>query len=978
MPAPTLTPGNEKQEEQNNPGQRHADQTFNELARSEQDAVNMDAFEDSYKNDTADDTQENANIKRVKNGEAGSTPTPTWVNNTSEAPKEQRINFWSRVKKASPVLGIGGIVTAFGVIVTVLTTPSLLIVQMKEAMVGKFDTQLTSMTTRSNKLLLTHISDATKGICTNAVSLGCKFSTLNDTEVKNLKEAGFTFKDESRNSLTKRTTITGYVYKGQEISAKNFNSVMTSNSDVRTAFKTAYNPKYAGFVGKAWAAVAAKFKINKQAPELDGNDKEKANKKLQSIATEGMADEGTAGSSIVEGEQKDPNCKSNCATWSAEEVQQANGAVSALAGEGKDGVAASKITNAIDTMNISGVKNTVAITGYADSACTAIGAFNTLTYAAKAVRALQLVRYMMVFSSVADKIKAGDSPKAEDVAYLGTILTTVKKDSKWNTLVGAATDSFGYKYAAYGDSSASKKSMNIANRFMAGGGMVGDLNNFANTIYGFFGDRASARKVAHDTCGVLANPVVQGASLLVGVAALLVPGVNVGLEISKAAISAGVSIGISMIPSLLADIVAGTVTQNISGEEAGDAIASGSGSLLSDSLAGQNGAAPMSKEDAIAYNNAQTDTSNQYIADELKDTSPFDATNSHTFLGSIVASLLPLKSSANPLTTVGSFLTNSFQSLIPTTKALSSEEYAKALDVCQDPDAQDAGYAVDPFCNIIRGIPVKYLNKDPLLVVKQLTDAGDMSEDGTPQGAYADTIKKCMTSDSPLGYSSDTNFNVDEAKGCVINDSNANYFLNYMDQRINLGMSGEDVAGSSGNTGQITDKKALAQKIVAKNKISYLGPVQPVLAKIADGSIDPNAEPCGINLNILQIIDKITDQHSITISDINRHCIDSAIGSGTGSRHYAGNGSAIDISAIDGKATNGRDANALSIINLLLPTLAQIGTAAGSYSGIGQVQCGATPALPAGVRSFEDTCNHLHLDVPPKSDPNLKYDASGW
>lgn len=792
MPAPTFTPGDNKQDERLDPSQQDYERRFN-------DTPNQDEVEQGLRDlENYANNPENHKEDSIHNQEAeGSAPRGSWnssfTGNSTKTTSKAKAWF----KKSGPLLGIGGSVGVLGIIVAMLTTPSILIVQIKETMTDKFNTQLSSMETRSNKLLFSKITGATKGLCTSKVSIGCKFTSMNDKQVASLKEAGFTLKDEK--TTFGRTTVSAFEFEGKEINAGNFNTIMNSDPTLRSRFKAAYNPKYAGTVGKAWAAVAAKYKISKQAPDLDGEDSTKAKEKLQSIAKEGMTDDSGTGSSIKEGDKKDPNCTKNCATWTAEEVQQANGAVSSLAEEGKSGAAATKVNDAITKMNVSGIGSLVKITGIADSTCTAIGAFNTLTYAAKAIRVLQLVRYMMVFSSIADSIKAGGNPKPADVAFLGTIATTMIKSPSNDTLVGSLTDSFGYKYAANGDSSAPTRSMNIANRFMAGGGMVGDLNNFANTIYGFFGDRATARQTARTTCGVLANPVVQAGSILVGVAALLVPGVNVGLELAKAGATAAVSIGISMIPSLLADIVAGTVTDGIVGEEAGDAIASGYGSLMSDSLAGQNGAAPMSKADAVAYNSMQTDVNNQYIADDLQNTSPFDPTNPHTFMGSIVASLLPLKSASNPLTSVGSFLSNSFQSLIPTTKAASNEQYADSLDVCQDPDAQDGGYAVDPFCNVVRGIPPQYVNRDPVEVAQRLIDTNQIQEDGTvvPGSTYEQTIKKCMTSSDPIGYSEGTDFNPDEAKSCVINDSNADFYVNYMDQRIDLGMSGEDVADGS-------------------------------------------------------------------------------------------------------------------------------------------------------------------------------------
>ena len=985
MALPTL-PGEEKREDTLNPGQQDYDRRFNDIAKAEEQGT----FNDIANNfdSTADSSKEDANIRKLNEREnnGDSEAESSFRSTYTGANNKSKVKGKAWFKKAGPLFGIGGTVGLFGIAMLLLTTPSLVMVQMKEIMSNKFNTQLSSWEARSNRLLLSQVSGATKGYCSVKASLACKFTSINDKRVESLKKAGFELVDEKKNSITGRTTYKSLKFKGTEMNASNLASTVANDPSIRSAFKTAYNPKYAGFTGKAWSAVAAKYKISKQAPELDGGNEEKAREKMKSIAQEGMT-EGSGRNAIVEGANKDPSCEgSNCAKWTQQDVELAGSTAATLDAEGKSGTSGKNIKSSLSNLSAdigaAQAGSLVKITGVADTYCTAVGALNSLTYAAKAIRVLQLVRYMMVFSSITDSIKGGGNPAPEDVAYLGGILTqtaTNTKDPKQS--IGSATDSFGYKYAAYGDVSASPNSMNIANRFMAGGGMVGQLSSVSNTIYDFFGngDRASARQAAKNTCGVLANPVVQAGSVLIGIAALLVPGVNVGTQIAKTAAVAAVGIGISLIPGLLADMVAGTVTDGIAGEESGNAIASGYGSLLSDSLAGQNGAAPMSKDDTLAYSVMQDQTTNQYIADEVRETSPLDATNPHTFVGSIAASLIPLQSKSNIVSSMASLVGASIKSIIPTTKAESTENTAQSLEICQDPDAIDGGYAVDPFCNVIRGIPPQYLNRDPVDVTQSLISTGDINDDGIPQQKYADFIKQCMTSDQPLGYS-ETSFSPDQAKNCVINSDNANYYLNYMDQRIDLGMSGLDVEEATSEPAETTDKVALAQKILAKNKVQFFGGVKPTIQNIADGTYDPNTEPCGININILRMIDIISDSHSITISDVNRHCTGVMFASGKASRHYAGNGSAIDIAVIDGKATNGRDAGAISVINLVMPILSEAATSSGSYSQFGQANCGPnpTPTLGASVRTIKDTCNHLHLDVPAKSDANLKFDPSGF
>ncbi len=795
MPSTTGIPGDEKQDSDLNVGQRNTDQLVNRLSRSEQQpgSFNMDDFERNF-GENADNTQEDANIEKLRQREAeGDTPAG-WKTDIDTPQEKGKVKAKAKgwVKKAAPALGLGGILGIGGFVLIGLTSPSLLIVQMKEIMTEKFNTQLASMEVRSNKLLVAKIDGSTKGFCTTTVSLACKFTTMSEKQKTKLAAAGIEV--EGTEAIAGRTKPTKLIFKGEEIAPQDFSRRASTDPEFRSALKQAYNPKYAGFVGNAWAKVATKFKINKQVPELDAaKDPAEAKKKINQLAKEGVEDT----RSRTRLAASDKECTSNCI--SETDAEAANRTALEIEDGAKNGSAAADVREKLSGITAGSVGNAFKLTGAIDSGCQVYGALSTLSYAAKAIRAAQLVRYSMIFFSMADAIKGGVSPKPEDVALLGTIATSTVKDpaDATKTLVGSATDSFGYKYAAYGDTSASESSMKLSNRFMAGGGLVGELSAASATALTFIpGGRQNAKNV----CGTLGNPLIQGASVVLGVATLLIPGVNAAKVAASAITGVTVGIALAVLPSMLADIVAGTVTEDIVGEETGNAITSGAGSLMSDSLAAENGNAPMQKDDAVQYAMQQNNVSKQYIADELRDASPFDASNPHTFLGSITSNLLPLQSSSNVLTAVGSLLSSSVSRIIPSSSALTTEQYKASLDVCQDVDITDAGYAADPFCNVIRGIPARYLDKDPLAVIDQLVAAGDLTENGKPTGNYPDFIKKCISTSAPLGYSSaDTGYSAEEAKDCIINDANSNYYLNYMDQRVNLGLSDEDTEEAAAN-----------------------------------------------------------------------------------------------------------------------------------------------------------------------------------
>lgn len=962
MSTSTLTPGDNKQDDKLNPGQRDYDRRFNDLAGAEKrGTTDMSDFERNY-GENADSSYEDANIQKsngiqsVQEQEAAPKPVDGgWTDNYSGSSAatstvKKGIKGWFR--KSSPALGIGGIVGIAGLVLVGLSSPSLLIIQLKETMVGRFNSQLSSMDARTNKLIYAKMNGATTGFCNSTVSIRCKFSTMSDKQIEKLQKAGIEV--EGTKTITGRTKPSTMKFDGKTVTARNFMTTAGRDVQFRSALKQAYNPKFAGFTGKAWDAAAAKFKISKKAPDLNADeDKEKAHERIHEIAKEGTEDSGSR--TRVTGDA--PNCEEGCSGISKEQAGRINANALAIEMAARDGSAASDVRSKLSGINSGAVSSFFKASAPLDYACQGYGALTALSYAGKTIRAAQMVRYGVIFMSVADRIKAGESPEPEDVELLGTIITSTVASSAGATLVASGTDSFGYKYAAYGDSSASDNSMSIANRFIAGGGFVGKMSAVTNAVLTPLGGRAGAK----ETCGFLANPLVQGASLVLGVASLFVPGANVAKIAASAAAGAAIGVAISVLPGMLADTVAGTVTKDIVGEESVNAIASGAGTLMSDTLAANNGNGPMTKSDALAYNSLQHKTESQYVADELQNTSPFDATNPHTFLGSIAAALIPLRSSSNPLTTVGSLFTTSLGSMIPSTQAATQAEYAKTLDLCSDLDVQDAKYAADPFCNVIRGIPPKYLDRDPLEVASALTASGDITETGDATGEFATFIGLCITNEAPLGYSNvEDGFDPDEAKDCIVDDDNANYYLYYMDRLIDTGFDdyntneGLEVATETGSVPEGSAKE-LAEMIVASNNVNdRTGQLQQIIS----------GSRSNVDSGILGVLAGLSSSHKFTISSMKR---DSALGVGAGNTSLHLIGKAADISGSSGVngvafGYNGHNAKVQSFLDAaaaIMPDGCQIGVPNQAY-----VNATKRKAKP-GCTVFVDagTAPHIHLGV---------------
>lgn len=766
-----------------------------------------EAFANDPANASKKDTQD------IQQREAGWNTNVSGYGGIPTARQSARFLSGNNIKAIIKKRGVWGLLATIllggGAAGIIMFSPSLMIVHMKEVMVKKFNMQLASMDDRTTKLINYKMSKTTSGLCTSVVTVKCKYSTMSKDQVAAFKEAGIEVKgDTLSGDRLKPTSIT---FDNKEpIPADNFAKAVRENDALAAALRKAYNPTYIGFSDKVWDAVRTKLGIGKASTKGGTTDVELADE-LDNEVKNGMKDIQRV---PTVGELKDPACTgSNCEKWTQADVdkislanQQAAGLEQQANEAGKSGKSAGQtaLTEVADKgvnavladgpqtfTKLASFENFFKATGYVDDACQAYGALQAVGYAAKTVRAIQLARYAMAFLKTADMIKAGTA-KPEEVAYMGGILTEVAYDAKsaTNRTYGSATDSFGFKYAAYGDKGASSKSMTLASQFLVGGGLTGDLINFSNLV------NAATGGTPKQTCKVLGNPIVGAASLVGGVAMLFIPGVNFTKVGGQVAIQAAFSVGMMILPELLKDIVAGTVADShTKGEASGNAITSGSGFMMSE-LAGEGGNAPLTPNQAVAYTSLQNEVLAYNAKLDRATLSPLDPTNSNTFMGSIVASLTPsitrMSSLSGVFSSVGGIFSSSIRGLVPTSFAQtqSASDYTQCTDLdYNNLDGNGTKVAADPFCNIIRGIPPQYLGKDPGAVIDELTADGALEQaTGAPTSKYTDFHKNCIARENPLG---DQGADQQGSSGaeCIINSPlKADYYIYTVDQRMNDAM----------------------------------------------------------------------------------------------------------------------------------------------------------------------------------------------
>ena len=141
-----------------------------------------------------------------------------------------------------------------------------------------------------------------------------------------------------------------------------------------------------------------------------------------------------------------------------------------------------------------------------------------------------------------------------------------------------------------------------------------------------------------------------------------------------------------------------------------------------------------------------------------------------------------------------------------------------------------------------------------------------------------------------------------------------------------------------------------ASQILANSSIIKSGRlVQTDLQDAAAGRVGSSGAP--LSATLLSLIAGLGQKHTVTLTALES----GGTGHTAGSLHYSGD--AVDIGALDGATVTGRNAPSITII-VQLERLLPPGSA------FGQSECGATPPLPEGISTFQDTCNHLHIQVP--------------
>ncbi len=796
----------------------------------------------TYDSQSADPAQENANIAKLNARESEGTIPYTPQNQTSSSNSgKKRWQFLTskKIRGKSSLLAVIAVLFGGGAALTVLFSPTIAIVQLKEVFTQDLNDQLRSLDTRSAVLLRSKLKDTTKGSC-GAVKITCRFSTLHDDQVKKFKAQGIEIdRDMSKGIGGKRGQITRMTFTNPTSGEKTYitnaaelKNASLNNMAFRSSLITSYNPKVIGFADKVAAKVFAKNGARKSL-QINGSTDEERQKSVNSIVEKKAS---VNASSIVTKTDEDGNKtytddKGNPLT--SEEVEQARQSserISALAEIGS-------------SKTIQNLAKGAMITGVIDTSCTIYNTSRMVSALSKVKKKEQAVRFATtMILTPADAMKANEATE-EMVSFVGDNITQTNTEEKVidesrATEPGTASnppmvenkdfgksglDSPAFRLAAHDD--VPKLDMR-ASRFMLGDSTPNTFDGIAQALALSLslGTNPDPQSIS-DKCKFVQNPAVRLGALAIGIIA----GAGTAGLSTVAMITGSVAIG-AMLPyleSVLADIITGNLFKDLEGMDTVDAAFVGTAGLTGD-MAMARGMKPLDDTEAVEASQENAKVAQAYSEVEryqAKDT-PLDITNQYSFLGSIAFSLTPyVRQSASSLGTMAMSVGNLLPASLAVVAApkLFAASPIQRFQQCNDVNYLRLGIKADVFCNVRYGNSKEELALDPIENANWMAATGNIdpeSEDGVAKDNgdkgwnYVKFLKECVNRSTGWGENQDEN--TGDGAECRKKENeplNMRYRIYTMDVSVDQSLDGSKsqkadpgtTGSASGATGNVTE-----------------------------------------------------------------------------------------------------------------------------------------------------------------------------
>lgn len=829
------------------------------------------------------ENSENSAISKSKNltdNPLSQESVPSFKNNVMGGTHKSR-NSAQGGKLKSFFKSKGAMFTAGGVVVggsglaglISFMTVGLMPIHVQEIITEKMNSAASSMEMRTDKVYKAKV----KGINCKT-GFFCRLSKASDRNIKNLEKAGFLVEYDEKRNLFGKKTITKLTHKetGEVINnnTKDLKRIMRTRPELRASIKQGFSGRFASFLDKVWNKIKNLFQFKKVKADNKGKDEQQLQEEANETANSQSKDTQKKSSSMdTEIDEVDENGNTKTKKTKKDRTDADKGsdlAEKELKNLGKE-QKGKKASSKFNSKGFSSKLNT-ALKGIGAAAIVCgLYTFGNIMYTALKSTKLQiLIQFSLTFLSFASKIKAGHATPQE-ASMVGNSLMDIastsgngydkdkdnkdNKDKKESTLFRAlkyladsstkkdsvaATDSQGYKAIAYGDQI---QSLNESAEPFSVGVIKDFIGGFLNAIYG---DGIIIPYLNIPLSSLLKSfcAIVTSVAVGVVVAAATIAATCIG----TAGIGCAVTVALNILKSFILGLVVGMivkyfigdlidkwvgqaasvlvgdlVNKTTIGEDYGNAVMSGAGAgMAKNTLAGGGNILSTSEATEFAMENEKIIA--EHAEDERRFRSPFDPTTRHTFLGSIVSSIIPYN---RQLATVGGFIPaimstagRSINNIIPTAQAANeSASIAANSKVCTDTTITKTG-ATDIFCNVYTGINVGLKDKNSDEVVKWLEDNNYLDSqkeaDKDDFNAYIANnekgekfkkyIKWCYDRKVPIGIDADEeepeyeDHKWEKGRGCNTEEEYKKYFALFLtDVRINQGM--EEGVSPSGNNG---------------------------------------------------------------------------------------------------------------------------------------------------------------------------------
>ena len=743
MALPTL-PGEEKREDTLNPGQQDYDRRFNDIAKAEEQGTFND-IANNY-NQTADSSQEDGNINRLKEreSEGDSSANGGWKynagNNAAKPEKFKRLKQVFKIsRKRGGIVGILALLGVGGGLLAGFLGPASMLINLAENATLKNDTTSTSMERRFMNVLGFSTVDSDPICANNTKNIKCKMGKISNRALDQLAKKGITPEfDNDKDSNDRKKT--GYPSKNPSryvVDLKDGSPVSTVEARDLPRF-LANNPKVAkkvlGTGGafnvrvKAWSGkhitekLYSKFGISRDGGLADGENKRLSPAEKLAEITEKLREK-------MPGSEK----------------------ISSASTEVKN-----KISKQLGKAGKAGPAYVGSVAG-----CIAVKA---PSYIAASVAAVQLAQIMPVgmetILSPGNKAKSSgvdtnNSISGEDVDSIGTLLTN-KTPRESDGKMTSALDSPILQASIGVNTAKSAVSKNYTPGYSVLTNPIVKAANVADKDLAPACNAIMSPAAMYTAVAISSTATVVLSSTIIGGFAKLAADLLISEIITRVAVN--VAEGVAK--DVLIDVAKNDKIEKAQGEALGDVAGISMASMFSAGGMARN--LPVLKQSQVAdFDVARTENEAFERDMDVATLSPFDISSKYTFLGSIVnntqlAVLQSGKYDGSLLSTIPGLVNFSKASLVP------------SLHAADDSSANYCGYAGDfglitekpedtPAINMAglpcTGLTTTQMNMSTSEAIDLMTNEGWLDESKTIKDT--DSIQDLMTSgyikgDKPL------------------------------------------------------------------------------------------------------------------------------------------------------------------------------------------------------------------------------------